>query len=240
MPSIPWWLAPCALTVSMSPNSHSNRSRSWIECSISTPEPARERSPRQVEAYIPWVGRYWSSRSTTCMTEPSAPSASRWRRATSAGVERRTSPTWLTQPGPWTSSATRRASSRSRPRGFSHSTATPASAAAPTPSRCAAVQVATTSASQAAATASAESSTWAPCSAANASGAQPVRVVHGDDPVRFLGQRELQRVRAGDEPGAQDTDAQRRATTARRYPSLQRPSRHRAATFAPWTDGSTR
>ncbi len=100
MPSIPWWLAPCALTVSMSPNSHSNRSRSWIECSISTPEPARERSPRQVEAYIPWVGRYWSSRSTTCMTGPSAPSTSRWRRATSAGVERRTSPTWLTQPGP--------------------------------------------------------------------------------------------------------------------------------------------
>ena len=80
MPSIPWKFADRAETEAMGPSIHSRMSTSWIECSSSVPAPARSWSPRQVEAYMPWTGMYWSSRNTTDITRPASGSCTRWRR----------------------------------------------------------------------------------------------------------------------------------------------------------------
>ena len=48
-------------------------SRSWIECSISVPPPALSTSLRQVDPYIPWIGKYWSSRRTSAIGLPYRP-----------------------------------------------------------------------------------------------------------------------------------------------------------------------
>ena len=63
MPAWPKRDAVRAATATGSPSSQRSMSTSWIECSISVPPPAAATSLRHVDPYMPWIGKYWSSRS---------------------------------------------------------------------------------------------------------------------------------------------------------------------------------
>lgn len=82
------------LTDVMGPMSRSSRSRSWMECSRSTPLPAFSASARHADAYRPPVGSTWSSRNIALMTRPTRSVSSRIQcTRLKAGDRRRTRPT---------------------------------------------------------------------------------------------------------------------------------------------------
>ncbi len=170
MPGCPEKFDVRPVTVSTSPKQKRRMSTSWMECSIRHPPPAWVTSARHFEPpYLPWIGKYWSSRKTAAMGRPSSPDRTRSRRARNTGADRSTRPAWAGTPASVTTSVRARAPARSVANGFSQKTARPAVAAASTAWPWAEVGVQTQTASQPSITAATLSTVVAPQAAANLS-----------------------------------------------------------------------
>ncbi len=139
IPGYPNTDAVWAETDSAGPRIQLMTSRSWIECSMSVPPPALSTSLRQVEPYIPWIGKYWSSRRMSAIGLPKRPDPTASAACRNTGAWRSTSPTWCGTES--SSDAIFRQSSIVGASGFSQKTARPRSTAACTAGRWPAVHV---------------------------------------------------------------------------------------------------
>ena len=106
---------------------------------MSVPPPAAAMSPRHVDPYMPWIGKYWSSRMTVASGRPYRPDAIASAAARYTGDQRSTSPTWCGTVA--SAAATRSQSANVGASGFSQKIGSPRADAASTAARCPAVHV---------------------------------------------------------------------------------------------------